>query len=287
MRLTQSIAPALLLLAAGVAQAASGWGFDDGSVQIAAKKAGEAVKEKISQTSPLSKPVSLGTTDTLKLSLTAKDNGKGKRPHQAFLVLQEPESGLEAPFPLTVKENGKAVAQISHKDLPVQLLLANKPLKASVVIASFGSAQGLNTPVFDVKIETDANVPPPAYEKPLRYGKQPEIHHIFRPDPKSPPKVISLFFGLAVIATLPALLIGWVALGGNVNHLSKAIGAALLSHATFFGSILAMEFVFFMYYTSWNLFQVLPVIAAVGAATVFSGTKALGEVQSRRLAGER
>lgn len=46
MRLTQSIAPALLLLAAGVAQAASGWGFDDGSVQIAAKKAGEAVKEK-------------------------------------------------------------------------------------------------------------------------------------------------------------------------------------------------------------------------------------------------
>lgn len=48
-----------------------------------------------------------------------------------------------------------------------------------------------------------------------------------------------------------------------------------------------MEFVFFMYYTSWNLFQALPVIAAVGVVTVFSGTKALGEVQSRRLAGER
>jgi oligosaccharyltransferase complex subunit delta (ribophorin II) len=96
----------------------------------------------------------------------------------------------------------------SHKDLPIQLLAATKPLKASVVLASFGSAQGLDTPVFEVKIETDANVPPPAYEKPLRYGKKPEIHHIFRPDPKSPPKVISLFFALAVIATLPALLIG-------------------------------------------------------------------------------
>lgn len=45
MRFTQSIAPALLLLAAGVAQAASGWGFGDGSIQIAAKK-GESVKEK-------------------------------------------------------------------------------------------------------------------------------------------------------------------------------------------------------------------------------------------------
>jgi oligosaccharyltransferase complex subunit delta (ribophorin II) len=48
-----------------------------------------------------------------------------------------------------------------------------------------------------------------------------------------------------------------------------------------------MEFVFFMYYTSWNLFQTLPVIGAVAAVTVLSGTKALGEVQSRRLAGER
>jgi oligosaccharyltransferase complex subunit delta (ribophorin II) len=46
MRFTQSIAPALLLLAAGAAQAASAWGFDDGSVQIAAKKAGESVREK-------------------------------------------------------------------------------------------------------------------------------------------------------------------------------------------------------------------------------------------------
>jgi oligosaccharyltransferase complex subunit delta (ribophorin II) len=48
-----------------------------------------------------------------------------------------------------------------------------------------------------------------------------------------------------------------------------------------------MEFVFFMYYTSWNLFQTLPVAGIVGAVTVLSGTKALGEVQSRRLAGER
>ncbi|KAL2130423.1 hypothetical protein VTI74DRAFT_6395 [Chaetomium olivicolor] len=287
MRLTQSIAPALLILAAGVAQAASSWGFDDGSLAVVAKKSGETIKERLNSKTPLSKPVSLGSADTLKLSLTAKDNGKGKRPHQAFLVLQEQESGLEAPFPLTVKENGKAAAQISHKDLPIQFLVASKPLKASVILASFGSAEGLSTPAFEVKIETDPNVPPPAYEKPLRYGKKEEIHHIFRPDPKSPPKAISLLFVLAVITTLPALFLGWVSLGGNLSHLSKAIGAAPLSHATFFGSIVAMEFVFFMYYTSWNLFQTLPVILAVAAVTVLSGTKALGEVQSRRLAGER
>lgn len=50
--------------------------------------------------------------------LSAKDNGKGKRPHQAFLVLREQDSGLEAPFPLTVKDNGKAAAQIVRTPWP-------------------------------------------------------------------------------------------------------------------------------------------------------------------------
>lgn len=76
-------------------------------------------------------------------------------------------------------------------------------------------------------------------------------------------------------------------LGANLNHLSKAIAQAPLSHAAFLGSIIGMEFVFFLYYSSWNLFQVLPVLGLVGAVAVISGPKALGEVQSRRLAGER
>lgn len=187
--------------------------------------------------------------------------------------------------------------------------MSPKPLKASVVIGSFGEARAINTPVFDIQLQTDPNAPVPKYDAPLRYGKKPEISHTFRPDPKSPPKVISLFFALAVAATVPALFISvsgslykcrvlllvltlsslgqWLLLGANVNHLTKALGAAPLSHVTFFGSIVAMEGVFFMYYTNWNLFQVLPVAGAVGVVTVLSGTKALGEVQSRRLAGER
>ncbi len=39
-------------------------------------------------------------------------------------------------------------------------------------------------------------------------------------------------------------------LGANVNDLAKAVGAAPLSHAAFFGSIVAMEAVFYMYYLS-------------------------------------
>lgn len=245
------------------------------------------------------------------------------------MVLKEVESGLEAPFPLTVKDNGEGSVQIvsawdvvqfknlagfanpvlvqSQKDLPVQLLLATKPLQASIIVASFGSAEGLNTPVFSLEVQPDANAPAPSYEKPLRYGKRPEIRHIFGSDPRSPPKVISLFFALAVLATVPALFVAvstyllvflscvlcltvspqWLLLGANLSHLSKAVAQAPLSHAAFIGSIIGMEFVFFLYYSTWNLFQVLPVLGLVGAVAVISGPKALGEVQSRRLAGER
>ena len=55
----------------------------------------------------------------------------------------------------------------------------------------------------------------------------------------------------------------------------------------FYGSILALEAIFFMYYTTWNLFQTLPAAVGVGAITFLSGSRALSEVQERRLAGLR
>lgn len=62
---------------------------------------------------------------------------------------------------------------------------------------------------------------------------------------------------------------------------------APVSHALFFGSIVAIEGIFFLYYTVWNLFQTLPVLAAVGLVAYVSGSRALTEVQERRLAGLR
>ncbi|KAI0409780.1 Oligosaccharyltransferase subunit Ribophorin II-domain-containing protein [Xylaria palmicola] len=284
MRFLSFVTP--LLLAAGAVQAASSWGFDDASVQVNAKKAGGS-KEKFSETKPLSHTVTVGSTDSIKVLLVAKDGGKGKRPHQAFVVLQDEQSGLEAPFPMTVKENGKAVVDIKYADLPIQLATSTAPLKASVVLASFGSSQGLNKPVFTVSLKTDPSATPLVYEKPLRYGKREAIRHIFRADPKNPPKVISAFFALAVLATVPALFVGWLALGANVSHLPRALSAAPVAHGVFFGSLVALEGVFFLYYASWTLFQVLPVIGVIGTATFLSGAKALGEVQGRRFAGER
>lgn len=62
---------------------------------------------RLSATTPLAKTVSLGATDSLKLDLTTVDGKTAKRPHQAFLALTDPVSGLEEFFVLTVKDSGK------------------------------------------------------------------------------------------------------------------------------------------------------------------------------------
>jgi oligosaccharyltransferase complex subunit delta (ribophorin II) len=62
---------------------------------------------RLSATSPLSKTVTLGATDSLKVDLTTVDGKTAKRPHQAFLTLTDPASGLEESFVLSTKDSGK------------------------------------------------------------------------------------------------------------------------------------------------------------------------------------
>ncbi|TQV96442.1 oligosaccharyltransferase subunit ribophorin II [Cordyceps javanica] len=94
----------------------------------------------------------------------------------------------------------------TQKDLPVQLLKSATPLEAKIVLGSFGSSKAIVASIFDIQVVRDANSAS-TYEAPLRYGKRPEIHHIFRADPKNPPKIISLAFAAAVLAAIPVLFI--------------------------------------------------------------------------------
>ena len=106
-----SIASTLAFLA-GATSAATSWGFSDGKVEVSSKSSDSAPstytftdKERVKDT------VTLRQGDKIKVSLTTKEGSKGKRPHQAFLVVKE-ASGLEAPYALTVKESGKGTVEI-------------------------------------------------------------------------------------------------------------------------------------------------------------------------------
>ncbi|KAF2103001.1 hypothetical protein NA57DRAFT_32124 [Rhizodiscina lignyota] len=289
MRSFQILWQAIFLLFIPCALAASSWSFDEATVSISGKGAGVGggFKEKLAPEKPLSKAVSVGAGETLKILLTTTDGKTPKKAHQAFLTLKESKTGLEESFPFTLRETGKGKVELTQKDLPYQFLTSSSPVEAFLVIASFGTSTPYKSKAFDLSVAVDPNSPIAVPDAPVRYGKRPEIHHIFRGDPTSPPKIITLVFTAAVLSVVPILLGAWLTLGANTNHIGKAMSSAPLAHTLFFGSILAMEGVFFMYYTSWNLFQTLPVALGVGVVGYVSGSRALTEVQERRLAGER
>lgn len=106
-----SIASTLALFA-GAASAASSWGFSDGKVQVTSKSSeADASTYTFTDKERIKDAVTLGHANKIKVSLTVKDGSKAKRPHQAFLMVKE-ASGLEAPYPLTVKESGKGTVEI-------------------------------------------------------------------------------------------------------------------------------------------------------------------------------
>lgn len=76
-------------------------------------------------------------------------------------------------------------------------------------------------------------------------------------------------------------------LGANFSHLPKAFGTAPVAHTIFLGSIVGMEVIYYLYHRGMSLGHILLPTGLIGLTLVFSGMKALGEVQSRRLAGER
>lgn len=63
---------------------------------------------RLSPSTPLGKAVSLDATDVLKLVLTTVDGSTAKRPHQAFLTLTDPTTGVEESFVFNIKDSGKA-----------------------------------------------------------------------------------------------------------------------------------------------------------------------------------
>lgn len=79
--------------------------------------ANKSLPGRLTPEAPLSKSISLGATDTLKLLLTTTEGKKAKRPHQAFLTLTDPTTGVEESFVISVKESGKGKADLVRPSL--------------------------------------------------------------------------------------------------------------------------------------------------------------------------
>ncbi|VVT49482.1 uncharacterized protein SAPINGB_P002291 [Magnusiomyces paraingens] len=121
---------------------------------------------------------------------------------------------------------------------------------------------------------------------PVRNEALPEIHHIFRAPPHTISRSIALASIVAILGCIMVLINSWTLFAGvNLGQLPQALKAAPLAHTTFMASILASELLFYKYYLGDSIFQTLASLAVVAPIAVYSGSRALREIKTRRLNG--
>ncbi|KAI5119881.1 hypothetical protein M0805_008552 [Coniferiporia weirii] len=227
-----------------------------------------------------STPLALGQTDLLKLTftITEKEKGKGVQPHQTFLRFYDEETGEEGIQPVRVSPAGKAKFELNMARPPLSLPPTGKaPLQVTLILGSFVH-DPLQVHLFDLVLP--ASAPPPQHTDEPSFHLLPEIEHTFRPDPKSPPQIISAVFAAIVLSPWLMLLPVLTKVPHKVPHL---FSPKILS---FVALLAAFEGLLLWYWVALRLGQVLAYGAVLGFFTVFAGKSALNTLAKLRIEGK-
>ncbi|KAG6819562.1 hypothetical protein H0H93_010727 [Arthromyces matolae] len=266
--------PIVALLIAG-AQAAV-LTLQSPKVVVSSSSGSQLLSETLSLNRPLSTPVSLEKDTTLKLTfqVVEKDSGNGVQPHQTFLRFYDEKSGEEGIQPVRVTPGGKAKFELNMAKPPLSLPpTADTPLKVTLIIGS-----PIHTPfkveLFDLVVP--ASQPAPVHPNEQTFHPLPEIHHTFRPEPKLPPRPISLLFSAVVLAPWAVLFVLWSQVSIRVPHLfSTSILPFILTLGAFEGLLV-------WYWVDLKLGQVLGYGAVLGVVTILTGKQALSKIADVR-----
>ncbi|KAL4210029.1 Dolichyl-diphosphooligosaccharide--protein glycosyltransferase subunit Swp1 [Rhizopus microsporus] len=115
---------------------------------------------------------------------------------------------------------------------------------------------------------------------------QPEIHHVFRPNEKMPPVLFSQLFSLIVLSPWLILIFGWLSLGytpAKVMSDFASFNRSSIYILGFIGSLVAIEYLFYLYWTKLNLMEMLPYFGGLCVITFITGQRALSSIQQKRI----
>jgi len=222
-------------------------------------------------------------TDTLSVTLQVKDAaGKSVQPHQAFLVFTNEKTGVQSAQVLQVRESGKARVELSPKTDSIV-----GPYTLDLVLGTFSLPDSLRYSLgsvdFEPTIDLSKSSEAPAYyggpPEVITYGPRPEITHVFRQPEETPALALSNGFVLVVLSPWLVLLGTWLSLGVTPAILGPFFSVSIL---TFFATLVGIEFLFYKYWTSLNIFETLTYLAGLAVVAFVTGQRALSEVRARR-----
>ncbi|EIN08419.1 hypothetical protein PUNSTDRAFT_69138, partial [Punctularia strigosozonata HHB-11173 SS5] len=218
--------------------------------------------------------LTLGPSDTLKLTFQVEEDGKGVQPHQTFLRFYDEQTGEEGIQPVRVSSAGKAKFELNMARPPASLPpTTTHPLLVELLLGSFTHAPAKYT-LLSLTLPASGSAPPHPEES--TFHPLPPIAHTFRPEQKVPPVFVSAVFVGIVLAPWIVLLGLWSSIKPRVPHLFSP------SILPFTALLTAFEGLLFTYWLRLRLGQVLAYGALLAIPTVFAGKHALASASAWR-----
>lgn len=72
-----------------------------------------------------------------------------------------------------------------------------------------------------------------------------------------------------------------------ISELTSGSTARTAYIASFLASLVGLEYLFYLYWTQLDLFQTLTYLGGLSIVTFFTGQRALGSIQAKRLVNEK
>ncbi|ORX55157.1 hypothetical protein DM01DRAFT_361211 [Hesseltinella vesiculosa] len=123
------------------------------------------------------------------------------------------------------------------------------------------------------------------------FSIQPEIHHQFRPAEKMPSAWFSQVFALLCLSPWLLLVVGWSLIGLT----PKSVVSGLCNQERggthwiigFVAALAVTDYMFYLYWTEWNIFHTLKCVGAWGLVLFAFGQRALSTLHDHRLASQK
>ncbi|KAI8815202.1 Dolichyl-diphosphooligosaccharide--protein glycosyltransferase subunit Swp1 [Cladochytrium replicatum] len=259
--------------------------ISDVSVKVVAKD-GTAKSESPKYPSSFPGTLSLAETDSLKVSFKATaEEDKPKTLHHAFVILtRKAKSSVEAEnFAVTLlaveKEPGRYIAELDLSSSSNRDLFHGVPGAYALSIATvptLPSKKAYELGAVEVSIPKDPlwGLTSKVSGTEEVFAAREEIQHIFGAPPRIAPRFVSDFFTLVVLAPWVGLIAVWALLGANVSNLFSS-ASSILYGSSFVALLAGWVVVMFMYWTTWNVFQLLFYGGLYALATGVVGRQAL------------
>lgn len=236
-------------------------------------------------------PISIENVNEIlnfKFKLDLSQSKSTEIPEQLSLLVGIADKDLEIPIVPKVKDSSKnkKVKLVSFKiaieDLPKSILhyaiTKNEKITATLLVANekkllARKEVNIFQQIFDLQL-TENVAYDDDFEEPTRYGLEKELAHTFPAAPTSVPSSLAAVFAGAIIVTNFFLYIYWINFNA-ISFVNMPSGSDFITFVAFFGSIVAVEYVFVSYYLGTGIFETVNAVGIIACVGLIMGTKFL------------